>query len=968
MDIRRWLVAAVALTFAVGLSLALSGVSAFAVIETGDKQGNNFANPAAWPTLIALRFAHEMACSGTIVGERVILTAASCLQGDQRGEALVGTSQIDLDCNIHRDFGQNPDADFALCAASAPLPVERFERVRIVPPDSGRPLAVTMLGFGCTQPFGLDRAFGRLTIGEASLTQIEAVSPKALVEGSVLCPGDGGGGTFMSAGGGPESRMLVGVNSSGDAVHTSTVALTGTATFREWAEDWTHGKGITICGLDGTARACKAQNTPPRTTSGRAPASVDGTMLLSISHKPGESVRTIVERSCGPQPEAYYTYMRSLAASGQIALDNVGTGPLQDVTFTHHGVTGIPLCVSKRFSPTASARTATNVPPNDETSTWTFPSSVPTPGITSSAPVTAAYHPIDWKTREDPIGTMPGSSAHDFNAALRKYNKIFDTVGATTPGIFIDKKQTWLTDFSGFDAQMHQPLASLEYEIPPTDTPVSQSKREFRPTLTLSDSESASHCVTDPSANIPDDRYPYDLDAVKKFMTMNEAVRKERSINPAPVNIYIADNGLIETVTKEIVPPNWRLTHPEIFSGLVNDVDGKPSHGIQVTSLAFGGKDFIDAFKTRTDRPRFNLLFGRVYEQIMGGQWQDNQNIINEIVGLASQSQGIVNMSFASLNAIGAPSKTAIEAHRRGSLIVVAAGNAREGAESIQQRYLSPTPGNAQYPALFGGNADGNVVTVAATRADGTLAGFSFWGRNYVDIAAPGCMVPALTVKDFNQVIPEFAYMKVSGTSVAAPLVTFAAALIKWELGDNSLQTNPKRRLMVAADIDNRLANKRQVIDGRRLNIPKAIASLYFDVLELKSSSTLLVGDISFLSRAQADAYRADPSTLPAQTTQLVSCGEPYKMGAGEILKVVPNYSGPDDDSDATETGTLVYYKRGPELFSYPESGKLRRKVCANMLNDLRIGFKAHGVPDAKLEIYKINEVRDIVMREVQKS
>ncbi|QHI73570.1 S8 family peptidase [Aminipila terrae] len=93
-------------------------------------------------------------------------------------------------------------------------------------------------------------------------------------------------------------------------------------------------------------------------------------------------------------------------------------------------------------------------------------------------------------------------------------------------------------------------------------------------------------------------------------------------------------------------------------------------------------------------------------------------------------------------------------------LFVVAAGNGdSNGGTDIDE---TPT-----YPAAF--DLD-NIISVANISCDGKLSDSSNYGEKSVDIAAPGSYILSLTADN------GYAYM--SGTSMAAPMVTGVAALV----------------------------------------------------------------------------------------------------------------------------------------------------------------------------------------------
>ena len=128
--------------------------------------------------------------------------------------------------------------------------------------------------------------------------------------------------------------------------------------------------------------------------------------------------------------------------------------------------------------------------------------------------------------------------------------------------------------------------------------------------------------------------------------------------------------------------------------------------------------------------------------------------ITNNSYGYAGNSVGGSN---AISNAIG-------RAKDAGVLYVVAAGNSRSGTPA------SDMDGNFNsWPAEYSKVHD-NVITVAATDSDGSFASYSHWGDESVQIAAPGTQIGSTYTQD--------GYVYLSGTSMAAPHVSGAAALL----------------------------------------------------------------------------------------------------------------------------------------------------------------------------------------------
>jgi subtilisin family serine protease len=119
----------------------------------------------------------------------------------------------------------------------------------------------------------------------------------------------------------------------------------------------------------------------------------------------------------------------------------------------------------------------------------------------------------------------------------------------------------------------------------------------------------------------------------------------------------------------------------------------------------------------------------------------------------------VINASWGSTGADPTIEAAIQYANKYGVIIVAAAGNSGTDDDTS---FFSPAAYSAQYP---------NVISVAAIGSDGTLASFSNYGVNTVQIAAPGVNVYGT--------LSNGTYGAMSGSSMAAPLVTGTVALVE---------------------------------------------------------------------------------------------------------------------------------------------------------------------------------------------
>lgn len=194
-------------------------------------------------------------------------------------------------------------------------------------------------------------------------------------------------------------------------------------------------------------------------------------------------------------------------------------------------------------------------------------------------------------------------------------------------------------------------------------------------------------------------------------------------------------------------------------------------------------------------------------------------DVVRAIDYAINNGADIINLSFVSFNYSEALQEAIQRAHDAGILIVAAAGNDQASGDGYN---IDKTP---IYPACYDGDLGQNmVIGVAATDALDQKARFSSYGTHCVDITAPGIsffntVTPGSEPNDPNKLYDGYW----SGTSMAAPLVTGALALIK-QVNPELSQREVVNILFASTDnIDRLNPDYPGELGNGRLNVARAV-------------------------------------------------------------------------------------------------------------------------------------------------
>jgi Trypsin len=225
------------------------------------------ANPGDFPATF-YAFSSGGPCTSTLVGPRVLMTAAHCVTDGEVVAIAKGSDQFKGQCSRAKAYPQNPTADWALCALDGEPPGLLHETVNTNSGVLQKDLFILLSGFGCVSSSGLGGSDGTYRIGTSKISLIPAGDNNDIQStgGAAVCFGDSGGPAFIvskAAIANPATtnvlakRLLVSVNSRGNIRDTSFLASTSTPVAQAFLKEWTDNSGLKICGFSSGVTQCR---------------------------------------------------------------------------------------------------------------------------------------------------------------------------------------------------------------------------------------------------------------------------------------------------------------------------------------------------------------------------------------------------------------------------------------------------------------------------------------------------------------------------------------------------------------------------------------------------------------------------------------------------------------------------------------------------------------------------------------
>ncbi len=308
-----------------------------------------------------------------------------------------------------------------------------------------------------------------------------------------------------------------------------------------------------------------------------------------------------------------------------------------------------------------------------------------------------------------------------------------------------------------------------------------------------------------------------------------------------------------QNITIAIIDSGVDIDHPDLKNNIWINKNEIPNNGIDDDENGFTddveGWDFIE--NSNDPNPKLKENYSKVaikhgtvvagiaaaqsgnYQGVVGVTWNskimclrvldatgigDTLTVARAIDYAREQKADIINLSFVGQGKSLTLEKAIQRAHDSGILIVAAGGN--EVSSGIN---LDKTP---EYPVCHDGpNGENWVIGVASVSNNEKLGSFSNFGQKNIDLTAPGVnLFSAVYQNDDDLNFKKYYESGWTGTSVSAPQVAGAVALIKSINPELSLQQIKEILLSSADNIDAKNDPKYKNLLGKGiLNVHKAV-------------------------------------------------------------------------------------------------------------------------------------------------
>ncbi|MFT8322552.1 MAG: S8 family serine peptidase [Bacillus sp. (in: firmicutes)] len=341
-------------------------------------------------------------------------------------------------------------------------------------------------------------------------------------------------------------------------------------------------------------------------------------------------------------------------------------------------------------------------------------------------------------------------------------------------------------------------------------------------------------------------------------------------------------------ITVAVIDGGMQTDHPEFKGRIVSPynavTDSKTitadSHGTHVAGIIAAANDNKG---TVGIAPKVQIMPIDIFTK-------DGADSYDESVGImyaVDHGANIINMSYNSLDYTYVEEYAIDYATEKGVVLVAAAGN--EGNTS------------ANYPAAYN-----SVISVTATDEKDRLTSYSNYGAS-VDISAPGDAI--------YSTVPTNSYQSMSGTSMAAPVVSGVAALI---LSKNPLLTPEEvKQLLVSTSKDLGVKGWDERFGYGRIDAEKALLNTPVPLSKITVSSPSFKINGQNKTKMSISVYKGSNVALTIENTnkKTIKKISSFKKWKGGNLE--GTWDGTDDQNQMVPAGkykVVVKAKNNKEI------------------------------------------------------